>query len=578
MIGLGLGACSVPKSAAGGPAVRGGTLNMLGIGDVDFMDPNVSYSFLGYTVLRMISRQLLSYPAVSGQMTQVVADLATAVPTAANGGVSADGLTYRLTIRTGAMWNTTPPRQVTAADAVLGLLRTCNPATPFGGLPDFESLIVGLAQYCAAFAKAPDTASAIGAFIAAHPIRGAEVDPANPLTVTYRLTRRASYFPELLTLPAFSPAPVEFLNYLPGGYALGQHTISDGPYQIQSYQPDKSIALVRNPAWQAWTDPVRKAYVNKIMISETGNQTAIQQELQTGSPTADMTFGTEVPAADIPGLLAAKSTQLTLGPTFGDSFVVFNTVSTNNHRVLQNVAVRQAVEEAINRIDLIQDNGGPAVDPPLTHVLPGGVVGSKPSDLYPYNPGKARAVLQAATSGRRLHLVVLYVSTLDYEVKMFQTLQADLAKAGISVTGLAASSSAWTKYLTNPSAARQGVWDLTFLGWGPDWYNNAALAFFQPLFSGPGAYPPDGSDVGFYNDPVTDRLIEAASVATTAPQAAGLWAEADHQVMADAVVFPIATLTEPLYHAAQLHNAVFVPELGDFDPTNVWLPPSEHGR
>jgi peptide/nickel transport system substrate-binding protein len=525
----------------------------------------------------MVSRQLLTYPAVSGQTTQVVADLATAVPTVPNGGVSADGLTYRLTIRRGAMWDTKPPRQVTAADAVRGLLRTCNPATPFGGLPDFESLIVGLTEYCAAFANVPDTASAIRAFIATHQIRGAEVDPDDPLTVIYRLMRPASYFTELLALPAFSPAPVEFLNYVPGGYALSQHTISDGPYEIRTYQPDMSIALVRNPAWQAWTDPVRKAYVNKIVISETGNQAAIQEELQTGSPTADMSFGTEVPTADIPGLVASKTTQLTLGPTFGDSFVVFNTVSTNNHRALQDVAVRRGVEEAINRTDLIQDNGGPPVDPPLTHVLPSGVLGSTPSDLYPYNPGKARTVLQSAMSGGRLHLVVLYVSTLDYEVKMFQTLQADLAKAGISVTGLATSFSAWTKDLNGPSAARQGVWDLTFLGWGPDWYENAALAFFQPLFSGPGAYPPDGSDVGFYNDPVTDKLIKAASVATTARQAAGLWAQADHQVMADAVVFPIATLTEPLYHAAQVHNAVFVPELGDFDPTNVWLTPGDNG-
>jgi hypothetical protein len=32
-------------------------------------------------------------------------------------GVSSSGLTYRLTIRQGAMWNTNPPRQVTAADA-----------------------------------------------------------------------------------------------------------------------------------------------------------------------------------------------------------------------------------------------------------------------------------------------------------------------------------------------------------------------------------------------------------------------------------------------------------------------------
>ena len=39
---------------------------MLGSGDVDYMDPNVSYYTVGYEALRMISRSLLNYPAVAG--------------------------------------------------------------------------------------------------------------------------------------------------------------------------------------------------------------------------------------------------------------------------------------------------------------------------------------------------------------------------------------------------------------------------------------------------------------------------------------------------------------------------------
>src|SRR5687768_8273424 len=41
-----------------GEAVRGGTLNMLGSGDVDYMDPNVTYYSIGYLGTRMWSRQL----------------------------------------------------------------------------------------------------------------------------------------------------------------------------------------------------------------------------------------------------------------------------------------------------------------------------------------------------------------------------------------------------------------------------------------------------------------------------------------------------------------------------------------
>ena len=48
--------------------------------------------------------------------------------------------------------------------------------------------------------------------------------------------------------------------------------------------------------------------------------------------------------------------------------------------------------------------------------------------------------------------------------------------------------------------------------------------------------------------------------------------------MADAAIFPITSPTSPNYHASQVHNAVYVPQLFQFDPTNVWLTPSLNGR
>ena len=89
-------------------AVTGGTLNVLGTGDVDYMDPNVSYYSAGYLNLRMWSRRLFTYPASDGTTTTAVPDLATDLPTTANGGVSADGRTY--TIKIGPARCGTPAR------------------------------------------------------------------------------------------------------------------------------------------------------------------------------------------------------------------------------------------------------------------------------------------------------------------------------------------------------------------------------------------------------------------------------------------------------------------------------------
>ncbi|HEX3425595.1 MAG TPA: ABC transporter substrate-binding protein [Acidimicrobiales bacterium] len=581
VLALGLAACGSSSSSkssgtTGGStsgAVKGGTLTMLGTGDVDYMDPNISYYTTGYLALRMWSRQMLSYPAVQGHSTDLVPDLATQVPTVANGGISADGLTYKLTIRTGVMWNTTPPRQVTAADAVRGLERTCNPAQPFGGLPDFETLIEGMTTFCTAFEKAGQTVAAIQAFLNSNTLPGVTVDPSNPQTVVYTLTHPATYFPNQLAMPAFSPAPVEFLNYIPASSDLAQHTVSDGPYEIQSYNPTKSITFVRNPAWNASTDPVRKAYVDKIMVSETNDHNAIQQQLQTNTSSADMGWDSQVPIASIPALLAAKNPNLVLAPTYGTSpYVLFNTVSPNNSGALGNVMVRQALEYAINRTDLIQDDGGPQVSPPLTHILPPGIVGSQNFDPYPYDQAKGMQMLSTAIPGAHLTLKVLYQNALGYETNMFQTLQSDLGKVGITVTGVPSpSADFYTKYLEVPTVAKAGTWDLALANWFPDWYGNGALSFFEPLFAGTPAFPPSGSDFGFYNSATTNNLIQQASVATTSSQAASLWAQADMQVMADAAIFPITSPNQPEFHASQVHNTVYVPNLNQFDPTNVWL-------
>ena len=83
------------------------------------------------------------------------------------------------------------------------------------------------------------------------------------------------------------------------------------------------------------------------------------------------------------------------------------------------------------------------------------------------------------------------------------------------------------------------VWDLALAQWFPDWYGNGALSFFGPLFSGPPAFPPAGSNFGFYNNPKVNQMIQQASTAKTIGEAGTIWAQADAQVMADAAIFPI---------------------------------------
>ena len=123
------------------------------------------------------------------------------------------------------------------------------------------------------------------------------------------LTQPASDFLNILALPFASAAPVEYLKYVPDGATFRQHTLSDGPYAITSYQPGRSIVLDRNPAWTQASDPLRHQHVATIDITQgQGSDQAVQQQLQAG--TADLSWDLPVPTAALPALKASNNPNL----------------------------------------------------------------------------------------------------------------------------------------------------------------------------------------------------------------------------------------------------------------------------
>ena len=317
--------------------------------------------------------------------------------------VSDNGLKQTVTIRSGVMWNTNPPRPVTAADVVRGIKRACNPSpVSFGGMADFEATIKGLSAYCAGYpAAAASSASAMKKYIEGHNVSGITTSGNS---ITFTLTRPAPWLVGAMTMPPFSATPIEAEDGLPGTPAVYNHMYSDGPYQMVSYTPKKQIKFTRNPVWKASTDPLRKAYVDAINIDETGNQTTIYQQVGTGSASLGMTWDSLPPPASNPGMLnqiKSGSQNVNLGATFSSNpYLVFNTVSPNNSGALGKAAVRQALSYGIERSQLSKVLGGATTNPPLTHILPAGIDGSQdvPAGYnpYPYDQAKAKSMLSAA--------------------------------------------------------------------------------------------------------------------------------------------------------------------------------------
>jgi peptide/nickel transport system substrate-binding protein len=384
--------------------------------------------------------------------------------------------------------------------------------------------------------------------------------------------------------------PIEAENGLPGSPAVYNHMYSNGPYTIASYTPAKSLKFVRNPQWQASTDPIRKAYVDAINIDETGNQTTIYQQITTNSPSLGLTWDALVPPASIPqflSMLKSGSHDVNLGETSSSNpYLVYNTASPNNGNALNKVAVRQALSYAIKRSQLIKTIGGAEVYPPLTHILPTGIDGSqevpKNYDPYPYNQDKAKSMLASAgfTASHPLTLKYLYRSDSQLSTKGYNNISTQLNALGsVKVVGVATNQADfYGKYLavpsssSNPSPAYKGTWDLAFAGWGPDWFGPSALTFFNPLYQSPGGFPANGgSNFGYFQSSTVNNMINQALSQPTEAEADKIWAQADQQVMKEAAIYPITSPLQIAVHAGYVHNAVFISVFQAFDPANVWL-------
>ncbi|MCC7320686.1 MAG: ABC transporter substrate-binding protein [Rubellimicrobium sp.] len=546
----------------------GGTLRILATGEPDHMDPTSAGMVNTNNYMRAVSRQLITYMASNDPAVALVpvGDLATEVPQPTD-----DGLTYTFTLREGAMWDApSGARQITAEDFERGAKRLCNPLLGSPMQTYFTALIDGMAAFCDGFAGVEPTVEAMRAYIEGNDIPG--IETPDDLTVVFHLTERAGDFVYMLSLVNAAPAPVEVLDYLPDSPEYRANYISSGPYTIGEYVPDTVIRLVRNPAWNPESDPVRAAHVDEIEITMGLQADAIMQQLQSGD--ADLAYDINIPPAILAGLIATGDENLMTISAGNTNFIFINTVSDNNGGALRDLRVRQALQYAVDRAAIVQQWGGPMVAQPVHGIFGLGVLGYHDFDLYPGeddhgDPERARALLAEAGYPDGITLIMPYRNK-DLEVATAQTIQASMARAGITLELVPVTAADYySKFMTNEANTRDGVWDIAPVGWTPDWVGGAARSVFQPQFTFDGTH--QTYNYTDYNNDAANDLAAQAINATTPEETARLWALVDETVMADAPVIPLIANKNPRYHGAAVQNYQVYAIGVEGDWTNIWL-------
>ncbi len=329
--------------------------------DPDAFDPVAGPDFSGAELFRCcVARTLLSY---NGQPTGkggavLRPDLAMAMPE-----VSADGLTWTFHLRAGIHY--APPLQQTeivAADYIRSLERLARlnqqPLTFWSVIRGFDDFVAGKTSSIAGL-ESPD----------GHTLVVRLTQPTGDLG--YRLG-----FFVIIPIPALPGDPSAASGVATGhddGY--GAFFVSSGPYMIEGsdkldfslppkqqqpvagLDPGRSLTLVRNPSWSAANDPLRPAYVDRIVISYASSNAEAVAKQDAGEVDLVVSFGQQNEA------LAAQIRAYGSDPRHGrvdvESADAVRYLSMNLAvPPFDDLHVRRAVAYAIDRAAIVRILGG----------------------------------------------------------------------------------------------------------------------------------------------------------------------------------------------------------------------------
>ncbi|MCC7271391.1 MAG: polyamine ABC transporter substrate-binding protein [Alphaproteobacteria bacterium] len=443
--------------------------------DIGSLDPHMSAQTIDNVIHAWIYGGLVRFPAGTIDPARIEPDLAE------SWAKSADGLVWTFTLRPGVQFHH-GYGEVTADDVVYSLKRGGNPKTS-AFASDFQS-----------FDK---------------------VEAPDPRTVR-------------ITLKSPVPSLLGLVTAQRGGYVVsrkadqeagGQYTakaIGTGPFQLDEYRPKQFVALAANPGYFRGKPKVDRVVYRFIPANESRDLAFRAGEL-------DLFYGRK----EQRWVDRMKSTPGLVIDVFGPGELRLINLNTSM-KPFDDIRVRRAVAHAINRADFVKFVGADVVTPNPS-VVPVGYLGyTDKVTRFDYDPEKSKRLLKEA--GYPDGITIKVLGSNRSFVEPYQLLQAQLAKAGITMELQLIEHTAWHSQIRKNlsslvvyTAARFPVADI----------------FLTQFFHSASAIGQPKAVTNFSHCDVADKEIDAARIEQDPKRQIELWNQAQQKIVEHVCAIPL---------------------------------------
>jgi peptide/nickel transport system substrate-binding protein len=531
---LALGACGggsdAPPRGGYGSALpsdsqkRGGTLKILASSRLGTLDPGGSPTQLENTIIFATQRALYSFKP--GDPNTPVPDLADGAPV-----LGADNRSVRVRLKRGIRYGTNEQtavtgREVTAADVKYALERAFDPHVANGYVTTYFPLV--------------GSEHADGADIAG-------ITTPGRYTIELKLTKPfAPTTARALVLPLTVPVPRSYAARFDAQAHSVYQTQPEvqaftGPYMIQSYVPDRSVTLVRNPEWDPRTD-TRPAYLDRIEWAQDVDPDVAGRQIFSARGYANG----DTPTSGTVERFARQAPDRISFTPLGNRFLTLNT----QRRPFSDINVRKAVAAVLDRNAMRLQRGGASIGDIASHFLPprmpgfdaaGGLAGSgadylrKPAG----DPALAASYMRKGgyASGKADRRRILMIGTNESPARETAEIAHDaLESLGFDVTlRLFDQGTVNSRFCGSSSEARR-IDVCANVGWTPDFRDPYAM--LVPNFAGHSIGPEITTNPSLFDDPQINAAMEQAAPVRDERRRAKAWGEIDRRLVAEVPAVP----------------------------------------